>query len=543
VLRRHVIFAIVSVLGAAPSLAHAQCAPSVYDSSASRASFVSVGSVADDRLRLAQDIGKCSTAASLIRSSASLTPDLRGTSRLRWTLLVPSIEATYNFDLPLSLNDGPQWAGRGLTTTVTAGARAAFGPFAMAFAPQLVHEQNRPFTVIPSTTPGRSPFASPWHGRIESADLPLRFGDQPITSLQPGESWIELRGDLLALGASTDEQWWGPGIRNALVLSNNAPGIPEVYVRTRRPLATRIGDVDFRWLLGGLTESPFFDYDRSDDRRSFSAAAVTLRTAFDTGLTVGLARSVYASVPSTGAITAHTFDVFRRWNQVPDTAGPVPAHPSDQLLSFFGRWVFPESGFETYVEWTKLFAPGLRELLVAPQLHQGYTLGLQWVNALSEGHAFRLQSEATMLEQTPPALKATTPIFYTSRFVPQGYTQRGQLIGAAIGPGASSQFIGADSLTRAWWAGAFVGRTRTEDEVMYLQPNGGPARHDVTIYSGLRGGVSTRRIDWSAELTVGRRLNYLFQNDGYNPGEVVNAIDVQNVTLVLTMAPRTYSVP
>jgi hypothetical protein len=545
VLRRPVLFAIASALVTAPSSAHAQCIARTGDGVAAGASLVSVGAAGDDNLRTAQDLGRCSTTGALIRSSASLTPDLRGTSALRWRLLTPSVQLTHNSDLPLSLNDGPQWTGRGLTSTVTAGIRAEFGPWAMAFSPQLIHEQNRPFTVIPSTTPGRSSFASPWHGGIESADLPLRFGDEPITSLQPGESWIELRGSHVALGASTDEQWWGPGIRNALLLSNNAPGIPEVYLRSRRPWVTRLGSVDFRWLLGALTESPFFDSTSTNDLRSFSAAAVTLRVAFDTGLTVGVARSVYAPVGSTGALSSHLFDVFRRWNQIPDTAGPVPEHPNDQLLSLFGRWVFPASGLETYAEWTKLFAPGLRELLVAPQLHQGYTLGLQWVNALTATHAFRLQGEATMLEQTPPAFKATTPIFYTSRFVPQGYTQRGQLIGAAIGPGASSQFIGADYLTRQWWGGVFVGRTRTEDEAMYLQPNGGLARHDVTIYSGFRGGIATQRLDWSVEASVGRRLNYLFQTDAFNPGDVppLNAIDVQNVMLKFTVAPHTYSAP
>ena len=183
--------------------------------------------------------------------------------------------------------------------------------------------------------------------------------------------------------------------------------------------------MEFRWLLGGLSESLFFDTLGSDNLRSLSAVAATLRTAFDTGLTVGVARSVYAPVGSVGSIPSHLFDVIGRWNQSPDTIRDRPSHPSDQLLSLFGRWVFPSSGFEVYAEWAKLFPPGLREMLVAPQSHQGYTVGLQWLKPLSSVTALRVQAEATTLEQTPPSDRALVPSFYTSRFVPQGYTERG----------------------------------------------------------------------------------------------------------------------
>ena len=44
-------------------------------------------------------------------------------------------------------------------------------------------------------------------------------------------------------------------------------------------------------------------------------------------------------------------------------------------------------------------------------------------------------------------------------------------------------------------------------------------RHDVTIYSGLRGVFTHRLGEIASELTVGRRYNYLFQNTGYNPSD------------------------
>lgn len=494
--------------------------------------------MADDRRRIAQDLGRCSTSGELIRSGLSLTKPLAPLTPVRWTLTAPSVDVTHNSALPFSFNDGPQWAGRGLTTSVSAGIRVETSRLSISIAPDLVYQQNRVFSVLPSPESNRSPFASPWHSGLESADIPLRFGNQSAVVLYPGESWIDFSAGPVGFGVSTDEQWWGPGIRNALLMSNNAPGIPQAYLRSRRPISTPLGAVEFRWILGGLTKSLFFDTLSTNDIRSLSAVVATLRTAFDSGLTVGVARSVYAPVSSVAGIRTHLFDVLTRWNQNSDTLGNRPAHPSDQLLSLFGRWVLPESGFEFYAEWAKLFAPGLREMLVAPQLHQGYTVGLQWVRPLSSVTAFRLQAEATMLEQTPPSKAATIPSFYTSRFVPQGYTQRGQVIGAAIGPGSSSQFLAGDYLASRWRLGLELGRIRWEDEAYYRSPNGVSfAAHDISLFAGLRGGVTASGMDVDVEMVSTKRLNYLFQSaqSGYAQDR---GFDVSNFTLKLRVTPR-----
>jgi hypothetical protein len=57
------------------------------------------------------------------------------------------------------------------------------------------------------------------------------------------------------------------------------------------------------------------------------------------------------------------------------------------------------------------------------------------------------------------------------------------------------------------------------------------------MFSGWRGGVGMSRSDVAAELTVGRRMNYLFQSSYYF-GEPVRATDIQNVTLSVTVTPR-----
>ena len=88
----------------------------------------------------------------------------------------------------------------------------------------------------------------------------------------------------------------------------------------------------------------------------------------------------------------------------------------------------------------------IRELLEVPQNTQAYTIGLQWVNPQPSGGQLRLQGELTYLEQTQFTANRPTQDYYTGQAATQGFTERGQVLGAAIGPGASSQFVGADWL-------------------------------------------------------------------------------------------------
>jgi hypothetical protein len=327
-------------------------------------------------------------------------------------------------------------------------------------------------------------------------------------------------------------------------MSSNAPGIPRAFVATARPLRTRAGDVEAQLMAGTLTESRFFDASGANDYRSLSGLLVTFRPRVDSGLTLGLARAVVAPVSGAAGSLGHALDVLTRWEplaRATDTlADGRVAQRADQLLSLFARWAFPGAGFEAYGEWARMELPrSLREALVAPQSTQGYTLGLQWARpALARAHVVRLQGEVTYLEQSVVFTDRPPPDFYTGRATAQGFTQRGQVVGAAIGPGASSQRVGADYVAPRWQAGVFAGRIRWENDALYRQEPLRATRHDVTIYSGARGAWRSRWTDVSGELTVGRRLNYLFQSDSYNPGENAESVDVQNVTLVLGFTPR-----
>ena len=510
--------------GAAPLL-HAQVVPG---------SGAAIGTISADRARVRQITGALPESTTTTDSLPHLRP------------VLPTVRYIWNSDLPNGGNDAGLWAGRGANMSVTGGVeyRRSFpsGLLRVVVAPEVDYSHNLPFVVFAGREPGRSAFSSPWHIGQSSADLPLRFGDLPVRAVGLGQSSVTFTMPRVELGASAANEWWGPALRNTLLLSNNSAGVPRLFARTARPLRTRFGQFEGRAFIGALTESPFFDENQKNDIRSLSGLLVTYRPSIDTGLTIGLSRLVMARASSGLGVIPHLLDVVLQYQPIQPEADTNSTGQSyqrtDQLFSLFARWVFPESGFETYVEWSRMELPrSIGEYLEVPQSTQGYTIGLQYAQPHRNESYFRLQGEVTFLEQTQVLPNHPPPDYYTGRAAPQGFTQRGQVLGAAIGPGSSTQFIGMDWMAREWQAGVFVGRTRTENDALYRLLSPTPVQHDVTIFSGVRGGARLPWTDVSGELTVGRRLNYLFQNEGFF-GIPINAADIQNVTLSLTVSPR-----
>ena len=113
------------------------------------------------------------------------------------------------------------------------------------------------------------------------------------------------------------------------------------------------------------------------------------------------------------------------------------------------------------------------------------------------------------------------------------------MLGAAIGPGASSQFLGLDYVRSNWRVGPYFGRIRWNEDVH--DNFGFPAyaaycNHDVSIYTGLRGARNARVGDFTGDLTIQNRLNAFFQNAGGCPFD--RRLDIHNVTMGFSFAPR-----
>ena len=500
------------------------------------APVVTVSGDSVDRLRLNQLQGTAPAAGFLLRSTSHL---MLGASARSFTLVLPDVYYSYNSALPSGENDGSLWAGKGSNFRAITGVEWSIGSLRVVLLPELSAYANSAFQYTPqfvAPLPAtRNPYSSPWNVFPYSIDAPVRFGGKGATRLSPGQSSITISFPKTEFGFSTENEWWGPGIRTAIVMSDNAEGYPRLFLGMPKPLDTSAGSFDVRWMWGGLTESPWFDSDPTNNLRSISSIAGTWTPSFEPDLALGFARSVFAPSTGWGQAFSRAFDAFASTGRpnaraVTDTAFK-PGR--DQIFSLFGRWVFPDHGFETYAEWARDEMPrSFRDFLVAPNNGQGYTYGLQWVRDLGGGK-FRLQAEHSFLEQSSTFRNRPQGSFYTSRSVIQGYTNRGKVIGAGMGQGSSGEWFAADYLKRAWQIGGFGAWTRFNNDAAYQLPGIPPqdfCPHDITLSPGLRLGAPTPLGKLSVKYARNFRFNAFFQDRrscfGYGP-----SVDIWNSTL------------
>jgi LysM repeat protein len=379
-------------------------------------------------------------------------------------------------------------------------------------------------------------------------DLPVRFGSGSATRLLPGQSSAWLDFGAVSAGISTENEWWGPGLLDALVLSDNAPGFPHAFLRTARPIAVGIGTIEGRLLAGDLTSSGFFNEPDSTTHRSLSAAALVFRPAGAPGLSLGVARSVYGPAADRGDAAGRFAEALTRWWLTDTTAIAADRPERAQILSFFGRWAFPADGLELYGEWARTHLPtSIGAFFQAPGYSQAYTLGFQWLRDVTATGAVRVQTEASFLDRS--SRTGPRESFYTSAEVPAGYTNDGQILGAATGPGSSSQRIAADYLTPNARLGAFVGRARWSEDAYLTRTSPWPfLGHDVSVYGGIRASYSMGGVRLEGTLSRGQRMNYLFQNWSKSwEAAATDAVDIWNTRfesrLSYTGAPQSTPPP
>ena len=531
------------------------------DSVVSSASPPEVSPPADGIVWLIDDYPVVRARLNELNGSGPAFPMVRSTSSLLWSnadtggvirALLPQLQFTRNTNIPFSRNDGGLWAGRGWNARISGGVAVKKGILRLIIAPEITTSQNDSFpertsAIIPSPTipPGRSSFSYPWYANGPySLDMPLRFGNDSRRQLRLGQSSVLADFGAVSFGFSTENEWWGPGIDNALVMSNNAAGFPHLLIRSSRPLETRAGDIEFRWLVGGLTQSAFFDTATTRSDRSIASAVISIRPRRIENLSLGMARSVVGTSTGWGEIPFRWLEVLHNTGH-PNEGAPYDStlHVGgrDQLYSFFARWALPRSGAEIYGELGRLdFPRNLRDLLVQPNRGQAYTFGLQWTRpAFTPTGLLRLRMENTSLEQNLASRERFAGVWYTSRRVLEGFTNQGEVLGAAVGPGSSGQVAELNYYDKRGFFGIEIGRTRYNEDVHQASPMLDYLRwcsHDVALQWGFRAGYTGRIGTISTRSLYQNRLNAYFQG-GHGCPRSDGMVDIRNNNLTITFSP------
>jgi hypothetical protein len=421
-----------------------------------------------------------------------------------------------NSAYPEDRNNGTLWAGRGLSEELSGGVIVRLGRVTVGAIPTITHEQNRAYELLPPLT-GRSQYAN---GLYRSVDAPQRFGPRAYSGFDAGQSFVRVDAWRLGIGYSKENVWWGPGISNAILFTNTAPGFPHVFLNTRKPLNIGIGRLTGEALWGKLSESRYFDSIPENDHRMIVGGLLTLEPGWVRGFYLGLGRTFVMPWDSISGRNLFPFGQTFWKKSLASPANPTGTSNDDQRVSIMARYVLPESHFEVYGEWAREdHAWNQSDFIQEPEHSAGHVIGAQKLFIRSDTRWIRWYGESANLQslrQTRPAIRST-PSFYTHS--PQGHTQLGQLLGASIGPGGESQLLGIDVLgpTSLW--GGYVERVRRDE----FSPRGiaawsttWPPRHDVAMTIGLKASKAAARLRLDGEIAHSKRYNRNFIRDESN---------------------------
>lgn len=396
-------------------------------------------------------------------NSTSLAASRDSTLQIR--LYSPVLYTSYNKEIPLGQNDGALWQGRGRNWFMRTGVGVQYGPITMVLRPEFVYSQNMGFPFEYDIGTEFQNYNHPRFGGnryqdfLTHADIPLRFGDEKISSFHLGDSFIQADFQRFATGISNERLWTGPAVHNPLIFSSNAPGFTHFFFRTSNPLRTPIGEFEGQYTWGLLKDSNYFNVPEYDSRRYVNAFTLNYNPWFIPNFHMGLTRVGYSYLD--GGFGLSDLFLFLRSSHTAESA--AEADKSDaymHLTSFYFRWMFPAADMEVYAEWGRNdYRRSFRDVIAEPQLNRGYVLGFIKRFTLSPENKVVLNTEITNLENSSAAsVNRDFNTWYESDIVGQGFTNQGQIIGAGIGPGSSTQQIHVTYFGR--WGSAGVSGAR-----------------------------------------------------------------------------------
>ena len=364
-----------------------------------------------------------------------------------------TLSQQYNTFAPYGWNDGAMIPAKGYQTLLSAGLFAQYGILSVQLKPEYVFAGNPDFETFPLNETSSVREINAYY--LNHSDLPTSFGDQSYSKLNWGQSKISINYKSISAGVSTENLWWGPGQRNSLIMSNNATGFLHFTLNTRKPIQTFIGSFEGQIIAGKLEgsgisspKSQFIidgnDYEiaKSNDWRYINGLSINYQPKWVPGLFVGLNRTIQVYRGDMGSGFSDYMPIFAPFQKNKTTG--EDAKNRDQLASLYFRWVMKESKFEFYGEsgWNDHSAT-LWDLFESPEHSRAYLLGFSKIFMLNKtkNKYLKVNFETTRLEQSADRLVRPAGAWYQHGIVLHGYTNKGEVLGAGIGPGSNLQTL------------------------------------------------------------------------------------------------------
>lgn len=388
-----------------------------------------------------------------------------------------TIRQQYNSHHSYGWNDGSIFPAKGYQTQLSAGFNASYGILSVQIKPELVFAQNSRFRQFSKNHNDLT-----WLRYYEyqnTIDNPSRFGDNSLLKVFPGQSSVRINYKKLSLGVSTENLWWGPGVRNSLLMSNTAPGFRHITFNTRKPIQTFLGRLEWQVVAGILDNSDILPEDSSrkfngvplyqpknNSNRYLNALVLTWQPKWINGLSAGISRAFYQYSdnlqPGLNSYLPVFTSIFK------SNAADESAYGRDQLFSLFFRWIFKKEHAEIYAEYGRNdHSSNASDLLRQPEHSRAYTIGLKKMFERKNNKWLEFMFELSSLEKPNTQMAREIQSWYVHHQVRHGYTQNGQVLGAGIGPGSNSQTIGVNWISDIPKASFSVERIARNNDFFY----------------------------------------------------------------------------
>jgi len=378
--------------------------------------------------------------------------DTKGKNNLRLMLLPVYAHTRFNGHHPYGWSDGAMVPNRGLQQYFSAGIYGRIGILEAQLRPEMVWGQNREFQ--------NPPF------RPIRIDMPERMGQANYEKIFLGQSFVKMHLGPIAVGFSNENIWWGPGRKNAIVMSNNAPGFGHFTLHTNRPVKTRIGTFEGQMAIGKLRSSGFTWPDRYTPGEwppiagnvvpdtigdviygYFNGMVGVYQPKWTPGLFVGMTRTIQVKGEADGLWDY--FNILYLESRGEKTGGGIDPGgiQRNQIISIFARYLFAPAHAEAYIEigrednWYDF-----EDLMTRPQYSTAYMFGLRKLYGLKKKDSW-LEISAEYTKIQAPVENYNNPNFTQNSFYAHGngigWVNRGQVMGAGIGPGSNMMTVGA----------------------------------------------------------------------------------------------------
>ena len=462
--------------------------------------------------------------------------DQLGGKKVQVQLLPFSFQSQINSDHPYGWNDGSMIPAAGLQTQLSGGVYLKYGVLSFQFKPEIVVAENADFENFNHNQ--YDVIFARYYDIYNNIDLPVQFGTSTYTKAYWGQSSIRLNYKAFSFGLSTENLWWGPGIRNSLLMSNTAPGFKHLTLNTLRPIKTAIGSFEGQIIAGRLENSnyaplqPDHDYfgtnlnvPKPNDWRYLSGFVLTWHPKWVSGLFLGYDQSSQAYGKNLSGVK----DYLPFFSPVKTVSAPdQPINKQDRLSAAFMRWVWEKEHAEVYFEFGHYNNPSsFLQTLLAPERARAYIFGLRKLmpfNTARNEHIL-ISLEATQLQETNISDILTGKEWYVSQGIRQGYTNRGEVIGAGIGPGANLQTLDVSWVRGLKRLGIQLERYVHNDDFVYyaFSDSQDYSRHWVDLSLAASGEWNYKNLIFNGKVQGIQSLDYQwYLNGNHNDPTFVN---------------------